>query len=210
MARMKTPNTSRSGLLLEISAVGLGSNALVGRALDRAYMSHRAQERDDGSSYLQQHVYPVTLSVVKYYRRLRKLVTPELVAGALLHDVLEDDDDVTSKQFEEEFGKKVFSIVEPLSKPDYREYPGDTKKDRKYALNREYFAGLRIAPEESKIIKLADRLNNILCIHLSPKPGKMLFYVEETEKFYLPFAREVSEHYYDRIKARIEELRAGN
>lgn len=205
---MKVPNTTESELLTELSAVALDSNALVRKALDQAFKSHHAQTRDDGASYLEQHVYSVALSVIGYCRTARKQVTAELVAGALLHDVLEDDTDMTDEQFREEFGEKAFSIVKPLSKPNYRGYPGDTKEDKKYALNLDYFAGLRSAPEESRIIKLADRLNNILCIHLSPKPGKMEFYVKETEAFYLPFAAEVSEYYYNRIKRRIEELKA--
>ena len=204
---MKIPNTTESELLTELFALALDSNALVRKALAQAFKSHHAQTRDDGASYLKQHVYSVTLSVMRYCGTAQRQVTAELVAGALLHDVLEDDTDMTDEQFRKEFGEKVFSIVKPLSKPDYREYPGDTKEDKKYALNLDYFASLRKAPEESRIIKLADRLNNILCIHLSPKPGKMEFYVKETEEFYMPFAREVSEYYYNRIKRRIEELR---
>jgi (p)ppGpp synthase/HD superfamily hydrolase len=205
---MKVPNTTENELLAELSALALDSNILVRKALAQAFKSHHAQTRDDGASYLEQHVYSVTLSVIRYYRTSQKQVTTELVAGALLHDVLEDDADMTDEQFRKEFGEKVFSIVKPLSKPDYREYPGNTKEDKKYALNLDYFASLRGAPEESRIIKLADRLNNILCIHLSPKLGKMKFYVKETEEFYMPFAEEVSEYYYNIIDKRIEELRA--
>lgn len=205
---MRVPNTTESQLLTELSALALDSNALVRKALAQAFRSHHAQTRDDGASYLEQHVYSVTLSVIGYCRTARKQVTAELVAGALLHDVLEDDADMTDEQFREELGEKVFSIVKPLSKPDYMGYPGDTKEDKKYALNLDYFARLRSAPEESRIIKLADRLNNILCIHLSPKPGKMEFYVKETEEFYMPFAEEVSEYYYNMIDKRITELKA--
>ncbi len=204
---MKVPNTTESELLKELSALALDSNALVRKALAQAFKSHHAQTRDDGASYLEQHVYSVTLSVIRYCGTVQRQVTAELVAGALLHDVLEDDADMTDEQFKEEFGEKVFSIVKPLSKPDYREYPGETKEDKKYALNLDYFASLGKSSEESRIIKLADRLNNILCIHLSPKPGKMEFYVKETEAFYMPFAREVSEHYYEMIEKRIEELK---
>jgi GTP pyrophosphokinase len=205
---MKVPNTTESELLKELSALALDSNVLVRKALDQAIKSHHAQTRDDGASYLEQHVYSVALSVIGYCRTARKKVTPELVAGALLHDVLEDDADMTDEQFRDEFGEKIFSIVKPLSKPDYRGYPGETKEDKKYALNLDYFASLGEAPEEPRIIKLADRLNNILCIHLSPKPGKMEFYIKETEEFYMPFAREVSEYYYDMIEKRIMELSA--
>ncbi len=204
---MKVPSTTESELLKELSALALGSTPLVRKAVAQAFKSHHAQPRDDGASYLEQHVYSVTLSVIRYCGTAQRQVTAELVAGALLHDVLEDDTDMTDEQFRKEFGARIFSIVKPLSKPDYREFPGDTKEDKKYALNLDYFASLREAPEESRIIKLADRLNNILCIHLSPKPGKMEFYIRETEEFYMPFAEEVSEYYYNRIQRRIEELR---
>lgn len=203
----KTPNTTESELLAELSGLKLDSDALIEKALRQAFRSHCEQKRDDSSSYLEQHVYPVTLSIIQYCQSMKKQVTPQLVAGALLHDVLEDDDDVTEEGFIQEFGEEVFSIVEPLTKPDYREYPGHSKEDKKYALNRDYFGKLERAPEAAQVIKLADRLNNISCIHLSPKAGKMDFYIAETEMFYLPFAGRVSRYYCVRIKEQIEKLK---
>ncbi|MFC1712776.1 HD domain-containing protein [Candidatus Poribacteria bacterium] len=205
---MNIPHNTKDELLSELSVLTLDSDLLIRKALDQAFLSHHAQERDDGSSYLEQHIYPVALSVIKYCQAVQKRVTSELAAGALLHDVLEDDDEMTDERFRQEFGEKVFSIVSSLTKPDYREYPGDTKVDKKHVVNREYFEKLEGAPAESQVIKLADRLNNISCIHLSPKAGKLEFYVEETETFYLPFAEKVSKYYYSRIRERIEKLRA--
>ena len=205
---MEIPKTTRSELLWELSSLGLNSSILVTKALEQAYSSHNTQQRDDGSSYLEQHVYAVTSSVMKYCEKMQRAITPELIAGALLHDALEDDDALTDEQFKQHFGDKVYAIVKPLSKPDYRKYPGKTKQDKKYALNRDYIMGLERAPDESQMIKLADRLNNISCIHLSPKPGKIDFYIEETEEFYLPFAKKVSEYYYSMIKRRIDALKS--
>ena len=210
MPKMEVPNITRIQLLSRLSESGLDSNNLVRKALDQAFRSHHTQERDDGSSYLEQHVYAVTASIIEYRKNAQKQVTPELIAGALLHDVLEDDEKVTDDQFKLDFGDRIFSIVKPLSKKDYRKYPGETKRDMKYALNRDYFAGLERAPNEAKIIKLADRLNNIMCIHLSPKQGKLDFYIEETEKFYLPFAEKVSPYYYSKIEEQIDMLKASN
>jgi (p)ppGpp synthase/HD superfamily hydrolase len=204
---MKTPKTTRSELLSKLSSLGLGSDSLVAKALEQAFLSHSAQQRDDGASYLEQHVYAVTASIIEYCEKMQRVATPELIAGVLLHDALEDDDALTDDQFRQQFGNRVYEIVKPLSKPDYRKYPGRTKEDKKYALDRDYFVGLECAPEESRIIKLADRLNNISCIHLSPKRGKMDFYIKETEEFYLPFAKKVSEYYYSMIKGRVDMLK---
>jgi len=206
---MDAPNVTQDELIAELSRRNLIPNFLVVKALNQSIRSHYGQKRDDGASYLEQHIFPITKSIIEYCDELGTLPTPELIAGALLHDTLEDDEELTDEDFFASFGEDLFEIVKPLSKPDYNSYPGETKKEKKKALNKEYYAIIESAPNESKIIKLADRLNNLLCIHLSPKQGKMDFYIEETEEFYLPFAKKLSEYYYDMIKPVIENLKSG-
>jgi guanosine-3',5'-bis(diphosphate) 3'-pyrophosphohydrolase len=205
---MGEPKTSQEELIAELAKRNLIPNFLIVKALSQSIKSHSTQKRDDGASYLEQHIFPVTMSVIDYCHASGKPATPELIAGALLHDTLEDDNKLIDEEFLKLFGDKVYSIVKPLSKSDYSLYPGETKKEKKTSLNREYYKILESAPEESKIIKLADRLNNILCIHLSPKSGKMDFCVEETEEYYLPFAEKISAYYYDRIKTQIDKLKS--
>ena len=206
---MDAPNVTQDELIAELSRRNLIPNFLIVKALNQAIRSHYSQKRDDGASYLGQHVFPVTKSIIEYCDESGISATPELIAGALLHDTLEDDEDLTDEDFLASFGETVFGIVKPLSKTDYKSYPGETKEEKKKALNKEYYPEIESAPNESKIIKLADRLNNLSCIHLSPKQGKMDFYIEETKEFYLPFAEKVSEYFYDRIKSAIENLGSG-
>ena len=205
---MNAPKIKQDELIAELSRVNLIPNFLIVKALNQAIKSHYKQKRDDGASYLEQHIFPVTKSIIEFCDDSAIIPSPELIAGALLHDTLEDDDGLTDEDFLRSFGQGVYDIVKPLSKPDYQLYHGETKKDKKKVLNKEYYVILESAPDESKIIKLADRLNNLLCLHLSPKKGKLDFYIEDTEEFYLTFAEKVSRYYYERIIAVIEKLKS--
>ena len=207
---MDPPHVTLDELTDRLVVIGLGSNKLVLKSIEQAKKSHGNQKRDQGTSYLEEHIYPVTLDVINYAMSNLIRLSPELVASALLHDTLEDDSDLTENAFRRKFGEKVYSIVKPLTKPDYKLYPGITKEEKKMALNASYFAILKKAHQEAKIIKLADRLNNLSGIHLSPQPGKMEFYIEETKVFYLSFAKEVSPAYFERIKAKVEWLEQMN
>jgi len=79
--------------------------------------------------------------------------TPEMIAAALLHDVVEDTG-VTIDLILEEFGPKVAELVEWLtdvSKPE------DGNRAVRKAMDREHIAQ---APAEAMTIKLADLISN--------------------------------------------------
>ncbi|CDX26726.1 Uncharacterized 19.2 kDa protein in cobO 3'region (modular protein) [Mesorhizobium plurifarium] len=79
--------------------------------------------------------------------------TPEMVAAALLHDVVEDTP-VEQAQILRDFGHKVADLVSWLtdvSKPE------DGNRAARKALDRDHIAG---APSEAKTIKLADLIDN--------------------------------------------------
>lgn len=76
---------------------------------------------------------------------------PEIIAAAYLHDVLEDTS-VTPKELEQEFGKRVLSLVQAESEDKtltWRERKGST------------VAHLKEAPMEIKMIALGDKLSNM-------------------------------------------------
>ena len=94
-------------------------------------------------------VHPIAVSeIVKTVEH-----TDEMVAAALLHDVVEDTD-VTIEQVEAKFGYKVAELVgwlTDVSKPE------DGNRKTRKALDREHSAQ---APAEAQTIKVADLIHN--------------------------------------------------
>jgi len=94
-------------------------------------------------------VHPIAVSeIVKTVAH-----TDEMVAAALLHDVVEDTP-VTIEQVEAKFGSKVAELVgwlTDVSKPE------DGNRKTRKALDREHSAQ---APAEAQTIKVADLIHN--------------------------------------------------
>ena len=83
--------------------------------------------------------------------------TQEMIAAALLHDVVEDTD-VTLDQIKDKFGSKVSDLVgwlTDISRPE------DGNRRTRKALDREHSAN---APAEAQTIKLADLIHNTISI----------------------------------------------
>lgn len=76
----------------------------------------------------------------------------ELISAAVLHDTIEDCDNVTEKTLEEEFSKRVAELVAQES-----EDKSKTWIERK----TETIEHLKIAPKEVQTIALADKLSNM-------------------------------------------------
>jgi len=195
---------TRDYLEKKLKRLGVSLTPLIMLAFEQAEKSHAHQKRDDGSSYLEQHIYPVTDNLIDFCIAERKKITEELVIGSLLHDALEDDSSLSHHKFKKNFGLKIFKIVHPLTKT----FSGKMSKQKRRAYNQLYFAKLEASPWETKVIKLADRFNNISSIHVTPKKDKLARYIEETIEFYLPFAERVSAYFYVKIRDKLAELEA--
>ncbi len=97
--------------------------------------------------------------------------TSEMVAAALLHDVLEDTD-VTFDVLEEEFGTSVAELVlwlTDVSKPE------DGNRSTRKALDRQHSAA---APAEAQTIKVADLISNTRSI-VAHDPDFAVVYLQE-------------------------------
>jgi (p)ppGpp synthase/HD superfamily hydrolase len=206
---MHSPYATLDDLTRELESRNLSRDALVQKSLLQAQCSHSHIQRHDGYPYLERHVYPVTISTIDHEELIGHEITPEIVSGALLHDVMEDDPHVNESYFLNEFGQKMFEIVFPLTKLNYRHFAGSTKHEKKTQLNEYYLNLLRESPYEAKIIKLADRDNNLQTV-FAFSDRKRHYYILETEKFYVPFAQEVSPYFHRRLVNDINELRINN
>lgn len=79
--------------------------------------------------------------------------TPEMIAAALLHDVVEDTP-VELEQIRNEFGDKVADLVDWLTDASK---PSDGNRAVRKAIDRRHSAA---APAEAQTIKLADVIDN--------------------------------------------------
>lgn len=107
--------------------------------------AHKNQTRKtDGSPYV---AHP--MMVAKKLARLD--LKDEVVAAALLHDVLEDTDFDKSK-LEKEVGKEVYKIVLAVSEDKDMEW-----EERK----QKYIDTVINSPEEVKFVSIADKIHNL-------------------------------------------------
>ena len=171
-------NTDRAALLKQLlGAVSQEAVEMVSAAYSLAEKAHDGQTRDEGTPYI---LHP--LRVAAFLAELGHR-DPELLAAALLHDTLEDSD-LTEGEIEAKFGGRVAALVRTLTKPYIPSLP-------RIERDRLYYSQLASAPRDALVIKLADRLDNVRYLHLSPVRGKASAYLRETEERYLPLARKV-------------------
>jgi (p)ppGpp synthase/HD superfamily hydrolase len=174
--------TQLRDLLRELGLLTPGAES----ALTLAREVHGEQQRDDGAPYLNEHVYPVAAAVVRYVAQQGIEGKESAVITALLHDALEDSNSLTLQEIEDRFVRLVAECIGALTKP---KKAGDSPED-KAARELRYFEQLAQAPRIAKLVKVFDRLNNLACIHKSPRMDRR-GYVDETRMFHLPLAGEI-------------------
>jgi (p)ppGpp synthase/HD superfamily hydrolase len=119
---------------------------LVARAYERAASAHQGQRRkDDGSPYI---THPVAVAGLLHDAGF----DDELIAAALLHDVVEDTD-MDSGDLSERFGERVAELVDALSEDEgIQDY-----EERK----REHREQVADAGSDAIAIYIADKLSNL-------------------------------------------------
>lgn len=145
-----------------------------------AKYGHRAQQRKeldaagDPVRYFE-HVRRVTLILIDE----AKIVRPEMITAALLHDGIEDTQDLTPEMIEHCFGADVATIVKVLSKTPKEGY-----------LERFYMS----TDWRPYLIKCCDRLDNLRSL-LNPgvSPEFVARQVTETKDKYVPLANRLLE-----------------
>lgn len=105
-----------------------------------------------------------------------------LIIAGLLHDIVEDCPEWTVELVEQKFGAYVAMLIGYLTRPPRWRFISREVYGRAYHLH------FRFAPRDFFLIKLADRLHNIItlgpCSH-----AKQIRQIKETRKYYLPYAK---------------------
>lgn len=127
--------------------------ALVEHAKLWGAMKHTGQTRKyTGEAYFT-HCEAVARLVQEFYEYVLNQTAPEeVIAAALLHDVVEDTD-ATFEMVKDICGEETTKLVYYLTKPPT--YAGN--RAHKKAI---YHSKLALAPEEARIIKFFDMLHN--------------------------------------------------
>jgi len=118
---------------------------LIEKAMRIAVLAHQRQKRKvDGLPYIV-HPFMVALKLARYN------FPDNVIAGALVHDVLEDTH-FPEEKLKKELGKKIFKIVKLVTQD--QSLPWEEKK-------RKYIKNLKRAPNEAKAIVIADKIHNL-------------------------------------------------
>ena len=147
-------------------------------ALDFAFEAHGDQWRRSGDPYI---MHPC--SVARILAEELDIQNAEILAAALLHDTVEDVEEVTAEVIGERFGHNVEAIVEGCTKVTH--YTGD-KQTFKKLVHRKIFSGAAANPEVM-VVKLADRLHNLRTLSSMPRHKRQKI-ADETLDIYAPLA----------------------
>jgi len=121
-----------------------------------------------------------TLGILLDYKYFNDSV---LLKASLLHDLIEDwhDNNIDEIRNIDKDGNGVVSLVLEVSKAD-----DELKEDYLKRI-------LEVGSKRAKILKCADRISNLTDLHLDTHTsGKILLYLEQTERYIIPMAREVN------------------
>ena len=181
---------------------------------------HSGVKREDGSSsFLETHIFPVTMNVITHYKQANKPMTTIQIVSSILHDVMEDNDRILDLHaaksygfdayFGHRFGEYVYKVATTLKTKPLEIYSGITDKEQELERFREYCNVLTRADYDIKTIKLADRLNNMRFISKIPGHEKISRYMREAEDFYIAYTiiEPRMDDFYLEIRQAYEDLR---
>ncbi len=166
---------------------------LIDKAYKVANKAHWNMRRKSGEPYI---IHP--LAVAKIANQEIGLGAKS-IAVALLHDVVEDTD-YTLENVEREFGTKIASLIDGLTK-----ISGTYNKESSSSLQAENFRKMLLTISDDLrviLIKIADRLHNMRTLDSMPEHKKMKV-AGETIYLYAPLADRLGMY---AIKSELEDL----
>lgn len=179
----------------------LGDAALIQKAYWFSKETHRTTpNRDDGTRYFE-HPRRVAVSLAEFGYQF----DPNLITLALIHDTIEDTT-APLATYKALFGDEITSRLLILSKkiPKFESFSGmiigHHKKD-----DNSYFHGIMQAELPVRLVKAADRLDNIRTCDVWPEERRFR-YISETEEYLLPIAASADQRIYEQIRTTCKSL----
>ncbi len=165
---------------------------LVRRAYLFAEDAHRDQKRKSGEPYF---IHPCFVASIL----TELMIDPPTIAAGLLHDTVEDVEQVTLETLRREFGDEVAWLVDGVTKLDKLDF-ADKEEAQAESLRKMIFAmskDIRVV-----LIKLADRLHNMRTLKFQ-RPERQVAIARETLDIYAPLAHRLGVY---AIKQELEDL----
>ncbi len=182
-----------------LADIALGANLdLVERALKFAIDAHSGAVRRSGEPYV---VHPIEVGIILTRMRL----DPEMIAAALLHDVVEDCG-VTLDELARLFSDRVARLVDGVTKLGQIPWTGEVDQaTRERTAQAESLRKMFLAMIDDigvVLIKLADRLHNMRTLQHMP-PDKQVRIAQQTMEIYAPLANRLG---IWQFKSELEDL----
>lgn len=155
------------------------------KAFEIGKAAHTHQKRSTGEPYFS-HPIEVAKILIDYY------ADDDTLIAALLHDSIEDSDQVTAESLEKDFNPRVKDIVEGVTMIPKLVLNTDGPIKSKAQKDLETIRKLlRYGKSEPRalMVKLADRCHNMLTLHGMTKPKKQIQKASETLRIYVPIAQ---------------------
>ena len=164
--------------------------ALAEDAFVLARQVHSLQRRKSGEPYI---LHPLAVARIV---GVDLELGPNMVAAAMLHDVVEDTA-YTLSDIRERFGDDVAGLVDVVTKRAKHNYDQSKQIDNFRQILESVHTDVR-----ALLIKLADRLHNMRTLD-AQRPDKQLKIAGETDYFYAPLANRLGLYH---IKSELENL----
>ncbi len=165
------------------------------RAVEFTKAVHQEQKRESGEPY---YIHPEAVAGIV----MDLGMDAESVIAAILHDTVEDGEDITIEMIEQEFGPEIAKLVDGVTKLTISGKQTYITKKQEQAENlRKLFLAIA-ADVRVVIIKLADRLHNMRTIAYCT-PFKRARKAKETLEVYSPLAHRFG---MGAIKGELEDL----
>lgn len=166
--------------------------SLVINAYHFAYEAHKGLKRKTGEPFI---MHPIEVA---------KIVLTEIRLGitsvmcALMHDVVEDNEEISHEDVENKFGEQVASIIDGLTKIT------NVYKDKQNVQAETFRKMLMSIPKDIRVIliKLADRLHNMRTLD-GIAENRQIVKAGETLYVYAPLARRLG---LNKIGRELEDL----
>ncbi len=165
---------------------------LVAKAFSYAAKAHEGQKRKNGKPYFT-HPYRVAEILASL------TLDDTTVAAGLLHDCVEDNENICVKEIETEFSPEIAFLVDGVTKLDKLDFT--SREERQAESLRKMFMAMA-KDTRVIIIKLADRLHNMRTLKFQ-NPTRQVPIARETLDIYAPLAHRLG---MSNIKWELEDL----
>ena len=165
---------------------------LVEKAYKFAEQAHAGQKRKSGEPYF---IHPCFVASIL----TELMIDPPTIAAGLLHDTVEDCENITLETIRQEFGDEVAQMVDGVTKLDKLDF-ADKEEAQAESLRKMILAmskDIRVV-----LIKLADRLHNMRTLKHQSENRRVAI-ARETLDIYAPLAHRLGVY---AIKQELEDL----